>query len=48
MRSLLLSILISIILTFIVTENYIISHMTVTGTPGNYTVSVFGGEFSYK
>lgn len=48
MKSIILSILISIILTFIVTENYMISHMEIAGTPGNYTISVFGGEFSYK
>lgn len=48
MRNIIISVLLTALLSFIVTENYILSHMAVTGTPGNYTVSVFGGEFSYK
>lgn len=48
MKNIIISVLITALLSFIVTENYMISHMEVNGTPGNYTVSIFGGEFSYK
>lgn len=48
MRKTILSIIVSILITFVVTENYMISTMQVSGTPGEYTITVFGAEFEYK
>lgn len=41
-------VLITAFLVFIATENYMISHMEVTGAPGAYTVTVFGNDFKYN
>ena len=48
MKKTIATILISVLLTFTLTENYMISHIQVSGATGDYTVSVFGNEFSYK
>ena len=44
----LLPIIITVIMTFTITENYMLSSMEVTGTPGEYVVSVFGVDFKYE
>ena len=36
-----------VLLTFIITENYILSRMEISGEPGAYTVTVFGADFRY-
>lgn len=48
MKKTIATILISVLLTFTLTENYMISHIQVSGATGDYTVSVFGNEFSYE
>lgn len=48
MKNIIISIAISVLITFVVTENYMLSHMQVSGTTGNYTITVFGAEFEYK
>ena len=48
MKKLIATIIISVFITFIITENYMLSTMQVNGNPGSYTVSVFGSEFYYK
>lgn len=44
----LLPIITAVLITFIATENYMLSHMEVTGAPGAYTVTVFGNDFKYN
>jgi hypothetical protein len=48
MKNIIISIAISILITFVVTENYMISTMQISGAPGAYTITVFGAEFEYK
>jgi hypothetical protein len=48
MKNIIISIAISALITFVVTENYMISTMQISGAPGEYTITVFGAEFEYK
>lgn len=48
MKKTLATILISVLLTFVFTENYMISSMEVSGGSGSYTVTVFGNDFLYE
>ena len=48
MKSIIIAIIATAFLSFVVTENYMLSHMQVSGAPGEYTVTVFGVEFEYK
>lgn len=48
MKNIIIAVIASVLLTFIVTENYMISNMKISGTPGEYTITVFGAEFEYK
>lgn len=48
MKKIIITIAISVLITFVITENYMISTMQVSGAPGEYTVTVFGAEFEYK
>lgn len=45
MRKTLGTIIITALLTFILTENYMLSTMVVSETPGGYVVTVFGQDF---
>ena len=38
----------AVLMTFLITENYAISHLKVSGLPGAYTVEMFGGSFEYN
>jgi hypothetical protein len=48
MKNIIIAVIASVLLTFIVTENYMISNMKISGAPGAYIVTVFGAEFEYK
>ena len=48
MKKIIITIALTALISFVVTENYIISHMQVSGAPGEYTVTVFGADFEYK
>lgn len=48
MKNIFVSIAISVLITFVATENYMISTMQVSGAPGAYTITVFGADFEYK
>ena len=48
MKKIIITIALTALISFVVTENYIISTMQVSGAPGEYTVTVFGAEFEYK
>ena len=48
MKNLIIAIITTALISFIATENYMLSHMTVTGSTGAYTVSVFGNDFIYN
>ena len=45
MKTIIISIILSVLVTFVITENYMLSNMHISGSTGNYTVSVFGAEF---
>ena len=48
MKTTIISIILSVFITFVITENYMLSNMQISGATGNYTVSVFGAEFDYN
>lgn len=48
MKTTIISIILSVLVTFVITENYMLSNMQISGSTGNYTVSVFGAEFDYN
>lgn len=48
MKTTIISIILSVFVTFVITENYMLSNMQISGATGNYTVSVFGAEFDYN
>lgn len=48
MKSIIIAIITASILSFVVTENYILSHMKISSTETGYTVTVFGADFEYK
>lgn len=48
MKKIVITIALTALISFVVTENYMISAMQVSGAPGEYTVTVFGAEFEYK
>ena len=48
MKNIIIAVITSILVTFVITENYMLSSMEVTGTPEAYTITVFGAEFEYK
>ena len=48
MKTTIISIILSVFVTFVITENYMLSNMQVSGSAGKYTVSVFGAEFDYN
>lgn len=43
-----IAILTTALLVFIATENYMLSNMQISGSPGAYTVTVFGADFIYE
>lgn len=47
MKTTILSILISVILTFTITENYMLSNMEISSNADGYTVTIFGADFNY-
>lgn len=48
MKKIIITIALTALISFVVTENYMISTMQVSGAPGEYTVTVFGADFEYK
>ena len=48
MKNLAIAIILTGIISFVATENYMLSNMKITGTTGDYTVTVFGAEFTYE
>ena len=48
MKTNIISIILSVFVTFVITENYMLTNMQISGATGNYTVSVFGAEFDYN
>ena len=48
MKKTILAIIASVLITFVTTENYMLTSMQVSGAPGEYTITVFGAEFEYK
>jgi hypothetical protein len=48
MKNTIIAIIATALISFIVTENYMISNIKVTGAPGAYTITVLGAEFEYK
>lgn len=48
MKNLIIAIIATAILSFVVTENYMLSSMKIEGATGSYTVTVFGTEFNYE
>lgn len=48
MKKIIIAIMLTALASFIVTENYILSHMEISGTAGSYTITVFGADFRYK
>lgn len=47
MKNIIITIVLTALISFVVTENYMLSSMEVTGTPGAYTITVFGADFEY-
>jgi hypothetical protein len=48
MKKIIITIALTALISFVVTENYMLSHMEISGTTGNYTITVFGADFEYK
>lgn len=48
MKTIIISIILSVFVTFVITENYMLSNIQISGSTGNYTVSVFGNDFLYN
>ena len=48
MKKIIVTIVLTALISFVVTENYMLSHMTVKSTETGYTITVFGAEFEYK
>lgn len=48
MKKIIITIALTALISFLVTENYMLSHMKVKSTETGYTVTVFGAEFEYK
>ena len=48
MKKIIITIALTALISFVATENYMLSHMQVTGSAGYYTVSVFGNDFLYN
>lgn len=47
MKKIIITIVLTALISFLVTENYMLSHMEISGAPGEYTVTVFGADFEY-
>lgn len=48
MKKTIAAVIVSVVLTFIVTENYMIHNMEVSRKDNFYTVSIFGNDFIYE
>jgi hypothetical protein len=48
MKKIIITIALTALISFLVTENYMLSHMEISGAPGAYTITVFDAEFEYK
>lgn len=43
-----ITILATALFVFVATENYMLTNIQVSGSAGNYTVTVFGADFNYE